>query len=162
MRIWSPSLTSDTDKQKTWTDLCADCTISASADDAIAGADVVMLCTSSGTPVIDHTQLSATALVTSISTNVARAHEIDPGFLSGAQVYCDYRATAPLSAGEMVLAAEKHGWSSEDIVGDLPELMNSTCALPDGKRPVFFRSIGLGLEDLAMAEAIHRVTQNAE
>ena len=43
-----------------------------------AGADVVMLCTSAGRPVIDVTALKPGAVVTSISTNVPNAHEVDP------------------------------------------------------------------------------------
>ncbi len=38
-------------------------------------------------------------------------------------VYCDYRHTTPGSAGEMLIAAEQHGWSPEAIRGDLAELL---------------------------------------
>ena len=58
--------------------------------------------------------LKPESLITSISTNVPRAHEIDPAALSLFDVYCDYRKTAPITAGEMILAAEKHGWKKAD------------------------------------------------
>lgn len=122
--------------------------------EAAAGADVVMLCTSSGTPVIDIAAAAPGTLITSISTNAPRAHEIDPGLLAGLEVYCDYRATTPSSAGEMTIAAEQHGWDPQAIMGDLPELLNRRAAPPSGARPVFFRSIGLGLEDVAAALAV--------
>lgn len=128
--------------------------IAADAEEAIKDADVVLLCTSSGTPVIDVGHLRQNALVTSISTNVANAHEIDPNALSSFDVYCDYRATTPQSAGEMKLATASGTWSPEYIQGDLPELFNGKAAKPAYERPVFFRSIGLGLEDIAAAVAV--------
>ena len=51
------------------------------AESAVRDADVVLLCTSSGTPVIETSWLKDRVTVTSISTNVARAHEIDPASL---------------------------------------------------------------------------------
>ncbi len=128
--------------------------MAANADAAVQNADVILLCTSSGTPVIDVKNIRNDALVTSISTNVANAHEIDPAALSGFDVYCDYRETTPQSAGEMKLAAASGGWSPENIQGDLPELLTAKAAKPAYQRSVFFRSIGLGLEDIAAAVAV--------
>lgn len=129
------------------------------ANEAITGADVVLLCTSSGTPVIDVGYLEKTAVVTSISTNVANAHEIDPTALSGFEVYCDYKTTTPSSAGEMKLATAAGTWSIHDLRGDLPELLSGHAQAPSRERPVFFRSIGLGLEDVAAATALLAAVQ---
>lgn len=127
------------------------------AEAAVANADVVLLCTSSGTPVLDPALLSKPALITSISTNVARAHEVPPQALAQMDVYCDYRATTPNSAGEMRLATEQHGWNAANIRGDLPELVSSRAEKPDYQRHAFFRSIGLGLEDVALANALYHL-----
>lgn len=124
------------------------------ANEAIVGADLVLLCTSSGKPVIDASKLSKAAVVTSISTNVANAHEIDPSALQGFDVYCDYRATTPISAGDMKLATEAGTWASDRLCGDLPDLLSGRAKHPSRERPAFFRSIGLGLEDVAAALAL--------
>lgn len=118
---------------------------------ALANADVVMLCTSASRAILATEMLGKPTLVTSISTNAVRAHEISPGDLPKMDVYCDYRKTTPTSAGEMVIATQAKQWSSEAIVGDLAELAAGTARLPDYRRHVFFRSIGLGLEDVAIA-----------
>lgn len=156
IRVYSPNLARQPQTQKTWKQLSPNITIAESSQSAVQQADVVMLCTSSGTPVVALDDLAPHAVVTSISTNVARAHEIDPAFLTSAQVYCDYRATTPSAAGEMQLATERHGWMVNDICGDLAELCTSACPLPTSDRPVFFRSIGLGLEDIAIGHAIYQ------
>jgi L-arginine dehydrogenase len=72
-------------------------------------------------------------------------------------VYCDYRVTTPGSAGEMRIAAEQHGWQPEAIVGDLAQLLSRQAPAPDYQRHAFFRSIGLGLEDIALANALYRL-----
>ncbi|MEI4263945.1 ornithine cyclodeaminase family protein [Roseovarius sp. D0-M9] len=154
VRVYSPGIQVDTLRQVEWTDLDARVQIVVDAEAAGDSADAVMLCTSSGTPVFDPSALAAGAVVTSISTNVADAHEIAPDFLSMAEVYCDYRATTPLAAGEMKLAAAA-GWDPTDIRGDLAALEVGAAPAPSGEKPVFFRSIGLGLEDIFMARAIY-------
>lgn len=155
VKVYSPSLAKNETKQSAWRAIAPDFEASATAKDAISRADVIMLCTSSGSPVIKTADLKPNALVTSISTNVPKAHEIDPAFLSYAQVYCDYRETTPDSAGDMLLAAELHGWNKSQIVGDLAELCANTPLGIKDNHPVYFRSIGLGLEDVAIANAIY-------
>jgi L-arginine dehydrogenase len=132
-------------------------TLVSSREAAVLDADVIMLCTSSAGPVIDPSSLSQPALITSISTNAPRAHEVPPQSLNDMQVFCDYRPTTPGAAGEMLIAAELHGWDNTSIVGDLPELISEKVQRPDYDRHVFFRSIGLGLEDIALANALYRL-----
>lgn len=158
--LYSPSLAQNDLKQAAWREICPEAVVTGSAEEAVQGADVVLLCTSAGTPVLDVAALSSGALVTSISTNVAQAHEVDPSFLTQAQVYCDYRQTTPQTAGDMQLAMRDHGWSAADLRGDLAELANGTCPLPQEGRPVFFRSVGLGLEDIAIAHALFQCHQD--
>lgn len=126
---------------------------------AVANADVILLCTSSGRPVIDVDRTKADALITSISTNAVDAHEIDPAALAAMEVYCDYSPTAPLAAGEMKLAIAAGIWSADALRGDLPALMVGRAPQPTGSKRIFFRSIGLGLEDVALADAVHRATR---
>lgn len=138
-------------------DLDSRLTLVDSREAAIHDAEVIMLCTSSAGPVIDPATLIKPALITSISTNAFRAHEVPPHSLNDMQVFCDYRQTTPGSAGEMLIASEQHGWDKSAIVGDLPELLSDKVPRPDYDRHVFFRSIGLGLEDIALANAIYQL-----
>jgi len=120
-------------------------------------ADVILLCTSSGTPVLDPNRLRKPALITSISTNVPRAHEIPPERLREMDVYCDLRETTPRTSGEMQIAAAEYGWAETSLAGDLPELVTKRVPPPGYRRPVFFRSVGLGIEDIAIANALRTV-----
>ncbi|MGH8452506.1 ornithine cyclodeaminase family protein [Pseudomonas sp.] len=131
--------------------------IAQSCEAALQDADVIMLCTSSAGPVIDPSRLDKPALITSISTNAPRAHEVPPHCLNAMHVFCDYRQTTPNAAGEMLMAAEQHGWDKRAVVGDLPELLSDMAQRPDYDRHVFFRSVGLGLEDVALANALYQI-----
>ncbi|UEB96891.1 ornithine cyclodeaminase family protein [Pseudomonas sp. HN2] len=158
--VYSPSLLEDPETQAVLRTIAPSLKIADSREAAIAEADVIMLCTSSAGPVIEPAELSKPALITSISTNAPRAHEVPPGSLNDMQVFCDYRQTTPGSAGEMLIAAEQHGWHKESIVGDLADLLSDKVPRPDYQRHVFFRSIGLGLEDIALANAVYHLTTN--
>lgn len=85
-------------------------------------------------------------LLTSISTNVAMAHEIPAATLPHMNVYCDDRTVSPAIAGEMVLAVRDGG-----------ELTTGRARAADHGMPHFFRSMGLGIEDVKMAFEIHRL-----
>ncbi|MGF6839340.1 L-arginine dehydrogenase [Paraburkholderia youngii] len=151
IRVFSPGLANDTEKRAQLAALDERVSICARIEDCVADADVVALCTSSGTPVLHENMLGKPALITSISTNVANAHEIPPAWLADMDVYCDYRHTTPASAGEMKLASQHHGWRPEAVLGDLSELMCGEATKPSYRKHAFFRSIGLGLEDVAIA-----------
>ncbi|WP_285960854.1 ornithine cyclodeaminase family protein [Pseudomonas tohonis] len=157
VRVHSPRLLPGSERADALRALDPRVEVCATQDAALADAEVILLCTSSAAPVLDPRQLGRATLVTSISTNAPRAHEVPPQALAEMDVYCDYRATTPGSAGEMRIAAEQHGWKVDALRGDLPELLADRAPRPDYRRPVFFRSIGLGLEDVALANALYHL-----
>ncbi|MBD8239112.1 ornithine cyclodeaminase family protein [Pseudomonas fluorescens] len=153
IKVFSPSLAG---KSSAFERLDPRASIAPTCDAALEDADVILLCTSSAGPVIDPSRLNKPALITSISTNAPRAHEVPPQCLNDMDVFCDYRQTSPGSAGEMLIAAEQHGWNPSAVMGDLAELLSDQVQPPSYDRHVFFRSIGLGLEDIALANALWR------
>jgi L-arginine dehydrogenase len=155
VRVFSPNLSQNPERLASLQKAFPLAAIADSPKQAAKNADVIMLVTSSGKPVIDFKDIPSKALVTSISTNAPKAYEIDPASLPKMSVYCDYRETTPQSAGEMVLATEGGYWSKEDLLGDLPGLCAKADPVPPHGKPIFFRSIGLGLEDVAIAYALY-------
>ncbi|MFM0556712.1 ornithine cyclodeaminase family protein [Paraburkholderia sediminicola] len=156
IQVFSPDLKDNAAKRAAITALDERVAICTTIEDCVRDADVVALCTSSGMPVLHEGMLGKPALITSISTNAVNAHEIPPSWIPAMDVYCDYRQTTPASAGEMKLAAERHGWSAENVVADLPELVSGAAQKPSYQKHAFFRSIGLGLEDVAIAFELFR------
>lgn len=145
VRVYSPSTTAD-DLESPGMRLAA------SADEAADGADVVLLCTSAAEAVVDVRRLAPGTLVTSVSTNAPMAHEIDPAALAELEVYADHAPAAFAAAGEMRIATAEHGFTADQVRGDLTSLLAGTAPGPTGDKPVFFRSVGLGIEDAAIAQ----------
>ena len=114
---------------------------------AAADADVLCLCTSAAAQVIALGDCTSDVLITSISTNVGGAHELAPANIARCTVYVDSRAGAPVSASELRPMVERDPGL---VVADLAELV--TAATPDRPAgPAAFRSVGLGIEDIAIA-----------
>ncbi|OXY89714.1 ornithine cyclodeaminase family protein [Streptomyces diastatochromogenes] len=126
----------------------------ASIHDAVTGADLVMLCTSAADDVLDPRTLPPGTVVTSISTNAPGAREIPPAAVPGLDVYVDARTSLQV-ASELAQAATA-GWDPATVRGDLAGLVAGHAPRPSGERPVYFRSVGLGIEDAAVAWAACR------
>ncbi|MFJ9867595.1 ornithine cyclodeaminase family protein [Streptomyces sp. NPDC101165] len=125
----------------------------AGSREALAGADLVMLCTSAADDVVDPRTLAPGVVVTSISTNAPGAREIPAAAVAELEVYVDARTTLDV-ATELVQAAAS-GWDPAAVRGDLADLVADKALLPSGQRPVYFRSVGLGIEDAAVAWAAY-------
>lgn len=148
IRVWSPTATA--------ADLAGlddDIRLAASAQEATDAANVVLLCTSAAAPVVDVQALTAGTFVASVSTNAPLAHEIDPASLTALDVYADHAPAAFAAAGDLRIAAQQHGFTLDAVRGDLAGLLSGTSPAPSGDRVVFFRSVGLGIEDAAVALA---------
>ncbi|MFJ3777252.1 ornithine cyclodeaminase family protein [Streptomyces sp. NPDC090075] len=123
----------------------------ASLEDAVTGADLVMLCTSAAGDVVDPATLPAGTVVTSISTNAPGAREMPPAAVRALDVYVDALTTLHVAADLTRAAAD--GWDPAAVRGDLSGLLAGHAQGPSGERPVYFRSVGLGIEDAAVAWA---------
>lgn len=122
--------------------------------DVAQDVDVLLLCTSAAEPVVDLRARPQGSITTSISTNAVDAREVDPSALSSCEVYVDHAAAGLAVGSEFRLARESGTWSDEMLRGDLPALVSGSAPTPTGQQPVYFRSVGLGLEDLAAAQLV--------
>ena len=156
VRVWSRTAT-----DASLDGLGEDVHLAASADEAAEVADVVLLCTSAAAPIVDARRLAPGTLIASVSTNAPMAHEINPAALGDLDVYADHAPAAYAAVDEMRLAAAKHGFIRNAVRGDLSGLLAGTAPAPTGAKPVFLRSVGLGIEDVAVALAALQILENA-
>jgi ornithine cyclodeaminase/alanine dehydrogenase-like protein (mu-crystallin family) len=129
-------------------------TVAASAEEAVRGADVVVLATSSREPVVSRDWLAPGAHVNAIGASVATSRELDTETLAACALFCDSRESLRNEAGEYRLALEQGAIEGEDHVR--AELGEVLAGMAPGRRGedelTVFRSLGLGVEDLAAAE----------
>ena len=124
-----------------------------SAEDVVRDADVVCTCTTSPEPVLQRAWLAPGAHVNAVGASVPTARELDEETMRAATVVVDRRESALNEAGELLIP----GLGVERIAAELGEVL--TGAHPgrtsDDELTVF-KSLGLGVEDLAAAELVVR------
>ena len=138
-----------------------DLVAAASAREAVEEADVVVVATSARQPVLEHAWLSKPgAHVNAVGASAPSAWEIEPETVAAAALFCDSRDSVRNEAGEFRLAIEQGLIAGEEhIRAELGEVVAGTHPgrTADDELTVF-RSLGIGVEDLAAAQV---AVQNA-
>ena len=120
----------------------------ATAEQAVAGADVVLTLTSSPEPILRREWLQPKAMVCAIGAATPDRRELDSETMRGA-VVVESREAARREAGDIVLA-------NAQVTAEIGELL-SGMALGQGveNRPVVFKSVGIAVEDIAAAKLVY-------
>lgn len=123
------------------------------AEQTVRGADVVCCCTSAREPILDREWLDAGAHVNAVGSSVPTARELDAATVAAATFVVDRRESAVNEAGDLLLA----GFGEERIAAELGEvLVGEHPGRTDAAELTVFKSLGLGVEDLAAAELVVR------
>jgi ornithine cyclodeaminase/alanine dehydrogenase-like protein (mu-crystallin family) len=133
--------------------------VAGDARQAVEGADVVVTVTSAREPVFEHAWLKPGVHVNAVGASIPSHREIPVETVAAATLFCDSRESVRHEAGEFRLAVEQGAIAGEDhIRAELGEVLAGTAAgrTDEGELTVF-RSLGIGVEDLAAA----RVAINA-
>ena len=135
-------------------DLGMELTVTASAADAVRGADVVVTATSSREPVLRRDWLEPGVHVNAVGASSPQARELDTATVAASALFCDSRESLRTEAGEFRLAITEGLIDGEDHVrAELGEVLAGTApGRRDRGELTLFRSLGLAIEDLAAAE----------
>jgi ornithine cyclodeaminase/alanine dehydrogenase-like protein (mu-crystallin family) len=135
-------------------EMAAPVTAARSAEEAVGDADIITAATNSATPVVMASWLKAGAHVNGIGANAANRREIDPEIvLKASLVVTDDIPQAKTEAAEFIDLA-KAGQLDWSRVRPLHEVV--TASLPrDPGALTLFKSLGVGLEDVAVASIIY-------
>jgi ornithine cyclodeaminase/alanine dehydrogenase-like protein (mu-crystallin family) len=125
----------------------------ASAEEAVRGADVVVVATTSQTPVLSGEWLSPGAHVNAIGAPRPDWRELDDEVLRRVRIYVDSREAAFKESGDVIAAGEAFAEVGEIVVGAQPGRQSS-------EEITLFKSLGLAVEDVATADLIHRKATN--
>jgi ornithine cyclodeaminase/alanine dehydrogenase-like protein (mu-crystallin family) len=130
-------------------------TVTATAREAVEGADVVVTATSSREPVLAHAWLAPGAHVNAVGASTPSAREIEVETVAAAALFCDSRESLRNEAGEYQLAVQRGTIAGEEhIRAELGEVLaGDRPGRADARELTLFRSLGIGVEDLAAARA---------
>ncbi|MFY7857776.1 MAG: ornithine cyclodeaminase family protein [Rubrivivax sp.] len=124
----------------------------ASAEAAVRGADAVVTVTRSKTPVFDGRWLKPGATVAAIGTSLPSGRELDDTTLArAARVVVEWKPQSLVEAGEVVLGLQSGALQPERIVDWTDLVQGRDTWRRDDDEIVVFKSVGVGLSDLAAA-----------
>ena len=128
-----------------------------SARDAVDGADLVVLATSSPTPVIEDTWIMDGAHVVSVGACRPDQREMAPELVARGRLFVDSRAAAIVESGDVVIGMREQRFEDDHIAGELGELVLGRVegrTSPD--EITIFKSLGMAVEDVVTADLVFR------
>jgi ornithine cyclodeaminase/alanine dehydrogenase-like protein (mu-crystallin family) len=158
VRVWSPTPEHQSDFIETMKSTTTARLLGTdSAEQAVLGADIVVLATSSRAPVVQSPWIKAGAHVISVGACRPDQREMDPALVLRGRLFVDSRAAALVESGDVVMAIQEHRFSPSHIAGELGELLDGKVEGRRSPRDVtIFKSLGLAVEDIVAADLAYR------
>ena len=141
VRVWSRN----TDNRRR---LAVECSATATdtAEEAVRGAHIVVTATNSQDPVLDDAWIATGTHINAIGSNIANRRELPAELMRRADVVAvDSLEQARIEAGDLILA---DSWAN---VVELHTVQKKY----DPKRITIFKSVGLGVEDVAAGAFVY-------
>lgn len=127
---------------------------------AVEGADLICTCTFAKEPVLESGWISPGAHINAVGSSVASAREIDTQTLLKSRLFIDRRESAVNEAGDFLIPLREGAVDESHIQGEIGDLLIGKL---QGRRSAqeitLFKSLGLGVEDVA---AIHHIYTQAQ
>jgi ornithine cyclodeaminase/alanine dehydrogenase-like protein (mu-crystallin family) len=144
VRVWSRSA----EKRNTFAQV-VNARATETAEEAVRGADIVVTATFAGAPVLESNWVSDGAHVNAMGSNRINRRELPSDLVARANlIVCDSLEQAKLEAGDLAMAAID--WNDPRIV-ELATIEKR----PAGNPLTIFKSLGLGVEDVAAAAWVY-------
>src|SRR5580765_2139660 len=119
------------------------------AGEAVRGADVIVVATSSMTPVLEGNWLSPGAHINAVGANRPTWRELDDDVLAVAKMFVDSREAAMVESGDVIAAGHIFAEIGEVVAGVLPGRESKD-------EITLFKSLGAAVEDIAAADLVYQ------
>jgi alanine dehydrogenase len=158
VRIWSPKQRS---REQFVEDMGGHVPISIvacdSAEAAVRGADLIVLVTSSPTPVIDDAWVSKGAHVVCVGACRPNQQEMPPALVARSRLYVDSKAAALVESGDVVMNVAAKLFDESHIRGEIGELvLGRVAGRASADDVTVFKSLGMAVEDVVAADLVFR------
>lgn len=129
----------------------------AETEHALAGADLIVTCTTASEPVLRREWIAGGAHINAVGACFPTTREIDSATMAAARLFVDRRESALNEAGDYLIAVSEGAISESHIEAEIGELLTGA---KTGRRSAdeitLFKSLGLAVEDLVCAEYLFR------
>jgi ornithine cyclodeaminase len=122
----------------------------------VATAEIICTTTSAKTPIIKGEWLAKGAHINAVGACVPKAREFDGDAMARSSLYTDRLESLHKEAGDFLLAKEDAVITDDHIRGEIGDLLSGKIDGRTGPGEItFFKSLGIGVEDLAAANFIY-------
>jgi len=123
-----------------------------STREALRGADVIVLATSSRDPVIEADAVESGAHIAAVGACRPDQREMPTAVIAGARVFVDSRAGALAESGDLIIPLHEGAITDRHIAAELGELVLGRAPGRESVSDVtVFKSLGMAVEDLVAA-----------
>ena len=128
----------------------------ASAEEAVRGADVIVVATSATTPVLKGEWLSPGAHINAVGATRPNWRELDDEVLRRARLYVESREAASKESGDVIAAGKIFAELGEVVAGSKPGRQSDD-------EITLYKSVGVAIEDIAAANLVYQraIVRNA-
>jgi ornithine cyclodeaminase/alanine dehydrogenase-like protein (mu-crystallin family) len=126
------------------------------AGEAVVGADLIVLATSSPAPVIESGWVKPGAHVISVGACRPTQREMDPDLVQRGRLFVDSRAAALVESGDVVMGIQERRFDARHIIAEIGELVNGAAGRTAETDITIFKSLGLAVEDVMAADLAYR------
>jgi alanine dehydrogenase len=152
VRVWSPSPDHREQFVEEMRHVRAPITAVSSPASAVANADLIVLATSSRSPVVQNEWIADGAHICAVGACRPDQREMDGALVARARVIVDSRKGALAEAGDIVLAISEGRISADQIAGELGEVAAGRVKGRHSANDLtIFKSLGMAVEDVAAA-----------
>jgi alanine dehydrogenase len=142
VRVWSPRNSNEFARQ-------FKVTAAASAEEAVRGADVIVVATAATTPVLLGEWLSPGTHINAVGATRTNWRELDDETLRRARIYVELREAAMKESGDVIAAGEMFAEIGEVVAGVRPGRQSK-------EEITLFKSVGVAVEDVVAADLVYR------
>jgi alanine dehydrogenase len=127
------------------------------AEETVRDADLICTTTSSKEPVLEGGWLSPGAHVNAVGACFPSTRELDTEAVRRARLYTDCRESCVNEAGDFLIPRKEGAITDAHLVGEVGEvLLGRVPGRRSSDEITIYESLGVAVEDLAAAHAIHR------
>jgi alanine dehydrogenase len=131
--------------------------VSATAQEAVEGADIVCTTTSATEPVIQGRWLSPGTHVNAVGFSGPTGRELDTEAMVRARLFADRRESILHEAGDFLIPKSEGAVGDDHVVAELGEvILGKVEGRTSPDEITVFESLGLAIEDLAAADHVYR------
>jgi len=121
----------------------------ASAEEAVRGADLIVVASTSMTPVLEGAWLSPGTHINAVGAPRPTWRELDDDALAKSRIYVESREAATRESGDVIAAGKVFAEIGEVVSGAQPGRKSED-------EITLFKSVGVAVEDIASADLVYR------